>query len=71
MGVEGARSNLGVSAYMLNCKGKGLSKAAAFRAFLDGKTADGDELSLGDYLLRGAALRELRQCWLDSWAFMP
>ena len=67
--VEATREQVGVTIYMLDSKERGVSKAVAYTAYLNGLSVEGGKVKLTEYLQRGAALQQLQTEWLSQWRF--
>ena len=65
--IGGTRDQVGVTTYMIDSKNRGVSKTAAYTAYLNGLSVEGGKVELTEYLQRGAALKQLQTDWLSKW----
>ena len=67
MVVEGTRSREGIRAFIDECARAGRSEKSAHLLFVNGKDAQGADVSTRTHLERGAALSKLTDMWLSTW----
>ena len=64
--IEAERQELGVAEFMTLSRVQGLSRNEAFSYYVNGKDVNGEMLTTGQHLDRGAALGKLQDCWLEK-----
>ena len=63
--VQRKRSEAGIDLYRTQSQMRGQSVAMTHFLFVTGRDLAGNLLSMEDYLERGAAIHDMRSCWLD------
>ena len=65
--VAGVREAEGIQSFLEMCRDAGMSKVAAYRAYIMGKDCHGVQIEVNDHLDRGASLSKLTDAWLETW----
>ena len=65
--VAGVREAEGIQSFLEMCRDAGMSKVAAYRAYIMGKDCHGVPIEVHDHLARGASLSKLTDAWLATW----
>ena len=65
--MTGVREAEGIQSFLERCRDVGMSKVAAYRAYIMGKDCHGVRIEVNDHLDRGASLSKLTDAWLETW----
>ena len=65
--VSAVREAEGILSFLEMSRVAGLSKLAAYRAYILGKDCHGAAIGVTDHLARGASLLKLTDAWLATW----
>ena len=65
--MTGVREAEGIQSFLERCRDVGMSKVAAYRAYIMGKDCHGVQIEVNDHLDRGASLSKLTDAWLETW----
>ena len=65
--MTGVREAEGIQSFLERCRDAGMSRAAAYRAYIMGKDCHGVRIEVNDHLDRGASLSKLTDAWLETW----
>ena len=67
MAVSDVREAEGIQNFLEMSREAGMSRVAAFRAYILGKDVQGVPVQVSVHLARGASLSRLTDAWLSMW----
>ena len=66
-GVKQIRVQVGIQEFIDECLKLKMSKTDAYDNYLNGKTAEGDDITVQEYSERGSNIKILQETWLEQW----
>ena len=67
MAVSDVRASEGIQEFLEMSREAGVSKVAAYKAYILGKDCRGVPVQVSTHLARGACLSRLTDAWLSTW----